>query len=62
MTRALLLAMILSLAAGVADAKQCRDPHGKFIKCPPPHATAVHKPCRDKHGKFIRCPALEHRY
>jgi hypothetical protein len=56
MTRALLLALILSLSAGVAEAKPCRDAHGKFIKCPPPHAQLVHHPCRDKHGKFVVCP------
>ena len=43
------LALALSLV-GSADAKQCRDPHGKFMKCPP----AAHH-CRDAHGKFAKC-------
>ena len=42
----------LSLLAGSAPsfaASQCRDKHGKFIKCAKP------KQCRDKNGKFIKC-------
>jgi hypothetical protein len=31
-----MLAFVLALAAGVADAKSCKDPKtGKVIKCPP---------------------------
>ena len=39
MTRTLVLALVIALAAGAADAakQQCKDPKtGKFIKCPPP--------------------------
>ena len=42
----------LSLLAGSAPsfaATQCRDKHGKFVKCAKPTQ------CRDAHGKFIKC-------
>jgi hypothetical protein len=35
MNRMLALAIMLALSAGAADAKACRDAHGKFTKCPP---------------------------
>jgi hypothetical protein len=42
--RTLIIAAFVALAvAGTADAKQCRDAHGKFMKCPPA-APVVHKP------------------
>jgi hypothetical protein len=42
MKRALLLAVILALGAGIADAKQCKDPKtGKFVKCPPAAAATT---------------------
>jgi len=34
MQRILTLAFALAMIAGAADAKQCRDTHGKFIRCP----------------------------
>jgi hypothetical protein len=41
--RIIVLAAIAALAfAGTADAKQCKDAKGKFIKCPP--AAAVTTP------------------
>ena len=40
-TLALLAALSLALAAGSAEAKQCRDAAGKFITCPA--ASAAHK-------------------
>ncbi|HYX47587.1 MAG TPA: hypothetical protein VE820_12295 [Sphingomicrobium sp.] len=46
----------LSLLAGSAPsfaATQCRDKHGKFIKCP--QKPQKPKQCRDKKGKFIKC-------
>jgi hypothetical protein len=45
------LAFVASVGGGFADAKPCRDAHGKFMKCPVVHA----KRCRDKHGKFTKC-------
>jgi hypothetical protein len=55
MRRIVLLATLAfslaSFASGDALAKQCRDPHGKFMKCPP--VVAHH--CRDAHGKFAKC-------
>ena len=46
-TLATIAAFILALAvAGSADAaaKQCRDAHGKFIKCPPTANAPAPKP------------------
>ena len=34
MHRLLTLAIVLALSAGAADAKSCKDAHGKFTKCP----------------------------
>lgn len=59
--RSILLAVMLGLglaAFGVGSAvaaEQCRDDKGRFIKCPPPAATAGMK-CRDMQTKkFARC-------
>jgi hypothetical protein len=42
MKRALMLAVILALSAGAADAaSKCKDAKGKFIKCPPAVAAVV---------------------
>ncbi|MBV9996282.1 MAG: hypothetical protein JO127_13840 [Caulobacteraceae bacterium] len=39
---ALIAAVAIALAAGAADAKQCKDPKtGKFIKCPPAAAATA---------------------
>ncbi|MDH7798416.1 MULTISPECIES: hypothetical protein [unclassified Beijerinckia] len=35
-------------------AEQCRDPKGKFIKCPAP-APASATRCKDAKGKFAKC-------
>ncbi len=54
----LFLAAMALVATPVTAATQCRDAHGKFIKCPPkPAAKAKPKPkqCRDSKGKFIKC-------
>ncbi len=47
-----------------ANANQCKDAKGKFIKCPPtatasatPAATVAKTTCRDAKGKFIKCPS-----
>jgi len=49
-TLAILAALSALALAGSADAKQCRDEHGRFAHCPaPPHQ------CRDNHGRFARC-------
>lgn len=47
----LAIALVMSIGlAGAANATQCRDAHGKFMKCPPP----AH--CRDiKTKKFAKC-------
>jgi hypothetical protein len=49
----LAVAFILSLGVTGADAAQCRDTSGKFMKCPP--AKVVH--CRSNTGKFVKCSA-----
>ena len=59
MIRSLMLVASLALAmsaldAGPAAAKQCRNPAGKFIKCPPPPPTR----CHDAKGKFVKCTAV----
>jgi hypothetical protein len=46
----------ISAFAMGADAKSCRDAHGRFMKCPPAVAVANH--CRDaKTKKFAKCGA-----
>ncbi len=50
--------LLSGFGAGIASAKQCRDAHGKFTKCP----TAMTAPttrCRDAKGKFTKCPAVK---
>jgi hypothetical protein len=49
------LAFVVSAGTGFADAKSCRDAHGKFMKCPSSSHMTAKKPCRDKHGKFTKC-------
>ncbi len=52
-----------------ANANQCKDAKGKFIKCPAvvakptpavvkatPAASTASTKCRDAKGKFIKCP------
>ena len=58
MHRMLTLALVLALGAGSAFAAPCRDAKtGKFIKCPPPAASASNH-CRDKTTKkFAKCSA-----
>ena len=51
-----LAAFVSLLGVGAVDAKQCRDAHGKFMKCP---SHVMHKPCRDpKTGKFVKCSKM----
>jgi hypothetical protein len=73
MIKTLTAAMLLmALSAGVATAAPCKDPNGKFIKCPAasapaakmtpamtPAAPKAAKParCTDGKGKFIKCGA-----
>lgn len=49
----MIIAAVMALAAGSASAaaKQCRDSHGKFTKCPAPAA----QQCRDAKGHFAKC-------
>ena len=42
------LSLLASSAPSFAGT-QCRDKHGKFVKCSKPTQ------CRDKNGKFIKC-------
>jgi len=53
------IAAALALAAvpNSVQAAPCKDPKGKFIKCPPKPAAAAAKkaPCRDAKGKFMKC-------
>jgi hypothetical protein len=48
-----LIAFALGASSGFADAKTCRDAHGRFMKCGHPMMMAKH--CRDKHGRFMKC-------
>ncbi|MGN6277698.1 MAG: hypothetical protein ACTHM8_03120 [Sphingomonas sp.] len=48
---ALSLAAVPSYAAGT----QCRDAHGKFIKCPPKAPPTKPVRCKDAKGKFAKC-------
>ena len=65
-TFAIALSLGLLAASGAsAKAAQCKDAHGKFIKCPPAAAAAATPapgakaakaaPCKDAKGKFIKC-------
>lgn len=46
----------LALLSSPAFATQCRDSHGKFVKCPAKPAPKT-KPvqCKDAKGKFAKC-------
>jgi len=49
---AAIAALAFALSAVSADAKSCRDAHGKFMKCAPPMA----QHCRDiKTKRFAKC-------
>ncbi len=65
-TFAIALSLGLLAASGAsAKAAQCKDAHGKFIKCPPAATAAAAPapaakpakaaPCKDAKGKFIKC-------
>ena len=41
MKRMIMLAVVLAMAGGVADAKSCKDAKGKFIKCPTAAASSA---------------------
>jgi hypothetical protein len=46
-----------ALGSATAEAAQCRDDKGKFIKCPPPVAAPATR-CRDVTSKkFAKCGA-----
>ncbi len=53
--RALIMvaAVLISVTAGQAVAKPCRDGKGKFAKCPP--AAAAPARCKDAKGRFAKC-------
>jgi hypothetical protein len=51
---------VLAFAGGAANAAQCRDAHGKFIKCATAKAAPATVRCHDARGKFIKCPAKAH--
>jgi hypothetical protein len=50
--------VISGFGGGIASAKQCRDIHGKFIKCSA-MASPAPKRCRDAAGKFVKCSAMK---
>ncbi len=51
---ALLSGVLLVAAPATSHAAQCRDNHGKFIKCAPTVVKPVQ--CRDpKTGRFVKC-------
>lgn len=55
MFKTLAIAATLTLLAGAADAKSCRDAKGKFMKCPPAAAapmTPAKKAPNCKKGKL----------
>ena len=45
---------LLSGSAPSFAAAQCRDKHGKFVKCPA-KAPAKPKQCRDAKGHYMKC-------
>jgi hypothetical protein len=47
------LAFLATAGTGFADAKTCRDAHGRFMKCSHMAMTSNH--CRDKKGRFVKC-------
>lgn len=49
-------AVTLSAAptASYAQTERCRDPKGKFIKCPAPAAAPAAR-CKDAKGRFAKC-------
>lgn len=49
------LAATAMIATPALAANQCRDAHGKFVKCPEKAAPAKKAQCRDAKGKFIKC-------
>lgn len=55
-----LLAIAFAVAAAIPGASfaapACRDPNGKFIKCPVQTATPATR-CKDSKGKFVKCSA-----
>jgi len=56
MKNLLLACAALSLVAPSAPAfaAPCKDKHGKFVKCPAPHAVKP-KVCRNAQGHFMKC-------
>ena len=57
MKKLVLALCAVSMLAGASPslaATQCRDKHGKFVKCPNKLA-AKPKVCRDTKGHFIKC-------
>jgi hypothetical protein len=64
MRNTLILAAIAALAfSSAANAKSCKDDHGKFVKCPPAAAAPVTRvsnkagpgTCKDAKGHFAKC-------
>jgi hypothetical protein len=62
MKRIIMLAVILAMAAGAADAKSCKDANGKFIACPAAASSAkpgsCAKPPQCKKGKLCGCACI----
>jgi hypothetical protein len=54
---AIVCVLISGFGGGIASAKQCRDAHGKFMKCPAMAPAPKH--CRDAKGKFVKCSTMK---
>ena len=56
----IIAAAIAALAlASSAEATQCKDAKGHYIKCPAPAAApqaGKAAPCKDSRGHFVKCP------
>lgn len=52
--RAIVAATLIAVPATSYAASQCRDSHGKFIKCPEKRVAPAKK-CKDSAGKFAKC-------
>ena len=54
MTRFLVTMAAIAVMSTPAWSAPCRNPQGKFVKCPPPAPAKVVR-CKDAHGKFAKC-------
>lgn len=55
-TLAIFAVATMLVVPATADAKACRNDHGRFVRCPAVHMPMVrHTACRDTHGHFKKC-------